>query len=233
MILNFKKSYILLITTIIILILIRINYSFSFIYFTIPVIAFLTLIFFGAKNICSQFFLKSKCKSEDKSEIHLTFDDGPDTETTPKILEVLKKHNQKATFFCIGNKIEKHPEIVKQIIAEGHEIGNHSYSHSNYFDFWGSKKIIAEIEKTNNLIKKITEKDCKIFRPPFGITNPHIAKTIKELELDVIGWNIRSLDTIKSKEKVLQRIKKAKPGDIILFHDTKKHTVEILDEFLR
>lgn len=230
--LNFRNINIILIISFLVLILSRINYTFSIFYFLIPILTYLTILFFGVKNICSQFFLKSKCKSEDKSKIHLTFDDGPSPETTPKILNVLKKHNQKATFFCIGHKIEKHPEIVKQIIEQGHEVGNHSYSHSNFFDFWGSKKIISEIEQTNKLIKEITEKDCNIFRPPFGITNPHIALSVKNLKMKVIGWSIRSLDTVKTKQKVLQRIKNAKNGDIILFHDTKEQTVEILDEFL-
>jgi len=231
--LNFKNTNIIFSIVFLILILLRINYTLPFLFFIILIIVYLTILFLGAKNVCSQFFLKSKCSSNDKSKIHLTFDDGPDVNTTPKILEVLKKHNHKATFFCIGHKIDKHPEIVKQIIEEGHKVGNHSFSHSNFFDFFGSKKIISEIIRTNKLIKEITGKDCNIFRPPFGITNPHIALSIKKLKMEVIAWNIRSLDTVKSKEKVLQRIKNAKNGDIILFHDTKKQTIEILDEFLR
>ncbi|MCD4793433.1 MAG: polysaccharide deacetylase family protein [Bacteroidales bacterium] len=174
-----------------------------------------------------------KCISEDKSKIHLTFDDGPDPNTTPKILKVLKKYNKKATFFCIGEKIEKHPEILKQIAEQGHEIGNHSYSHSYYFDFFRTSKVIKELDKTNKLIKKISGKDCIIFRPPFGVTNPNIAKAVKKLNLETIGWSIRSLDTVKDKKTVLKRLEKAKPGNIVLFHDTKTNTVEILEEFLR
>jgi len=230
--LNFKASIIFFVFKTIFIFILIVIFNISLLFLFVPVIIFLIFIFFGVKNICSQFFLTSKCTSEDKSKIHFTFDDGPNAETTPKILEVLRKYNRKATFFCIGNKIEKHPEIVKQIIKEEHEIGNHSYSHSNFFDFYKTSKVKAEIEKTNQLIKKITGKECTIFRPPFGLTNPNIAKAVKKLNLEVIGWNIRSLDTIKDKKNVLKRISKAKNGDIILFHDTKEQTVEILDEFL-
>lgn len=231
--LNFKNTNITFSILFLILIILRINYAFSIYYFIIPILIYHVIIFFGVKNICSHFFLKAKCKLEDKSKIHLTFDDGPDENTTPQILEILKKHNQKATFFCIGEKIEQHPQIIKQIIEEGHKIGNHSYSHSNFFDIYKTSKIINEIKKTNQLIKDITGDECTIFRPPFGLTNPNIAKAVKKLNMEVIAWNIRSFDTIKSKEKVFQRISKAKNGDIILFHDTKQHTIEILDEFLQ
>ncbi len=230
---GFRKTNILFFTIMIILILLRINYVFPVYIFIIPIAIYLTALFFGSKNICSQFYINAECKSKDKSKIHLTFDDGPHPEITPKILEVLKKHNQKATFFCIGKNLEKYSETAKQIVAEGHTTGNHSYSHSFYFDFFRTKKVIEELEKTNKLIKEITGKDCTIFRPPYGVTNPNIAKAVKKLNMQVSGWNIRSLDTVKNKKQVLIRLQKAKPGDIILFHDTKIITPEILDDFLR
>lgn len=231
--LNFKNTNIAFITSFLILIILRINSTFSLLYFALPITFYLVILFFGVKNICMNFFLKSYCSLEDKSKVHFTFDDGPDINITPKILEILKKYNQKATFFCIGHKIEKHPKIIQQIISEGHKIGNHSYTHSNFFDLYKTSKVIHEIEKTNKLIKKITGEKCPIFRPPFGLTNPNIAKAVKKLNMEVIAWNIRSYDTIKDKETVLKRINKTKKGDIILFHDTKEQTVEILDEFLR
>ncbi|NPA68249.1 MAG: polysaccharide deacetylase family protein [Chlorobi bacterium] len=207
--------------------------SFSQLWYLIPLFIWLTILFIGSKNICSQFYTEVKCMSDDKSKILLTFDDGPHPEITPQILKVLKKHNQKAIFFCIGKNIEKYPEIAKQIIAEGHTIGNHSFSHSYFFDFFSTKKIIKELEKTNIIIEKLTGENCDIFRPPYGVTNPNIAKAVKILNLRVAGWNIRSLDTVKNKKQVLKRLKKAKPGDIVLFHDTKKDTPEILNDFLR
>ncbi len=230
---NFKQTNNIFIIVIVFMISGKILFSFSLLWLFIPVFVYSVLLFFGSKNICSQFYVKAKCKDSEKSKIHLTFDDGPHPEITPQILDILKKYNQKAMFFCIGKNIEQYPEISKQIHDEGHTIGNHSFSHSFYFDFFRTKKVIAELEKTNTLIKNITGKECKIFRPPYGVTNPNIAKAVKKLNLQLIGWKIRSLDTVKNKKTVLKRLEKAKPGDIILFHDTKKHTPEILDEFLR
>jgi len=210
------------------------NYvPFSQLWYFIPLFIWLAILFRGSKNICSQFYTEVKCTSDNKSKIQLTFDDGPHPEITPEILKILKKYNQKAIFFCIGKNIEKYPEIAKQIIAEGHLIGNHSFSHSYFFDFFGTKKVVEELEKTNRLIKNISGKDCQIFRPPYGVTNPNIAKAVKILNLRIIGWSIRSMDTVKNKKQVLKRLKKAKPGDIVLFHDTKKDTPEILNDFLR
>ncbi len=230
---GFKKTNISLIIILLILILLRTNYLFSAIFFLIPFIIYIILLFFGSKNICLQFYMKVKCTSKDKSKIHLTFDDGPHPKITPEILKILKKNNQKATFFCIGKNLEQFPETAKQIISEGHTIGNHSYSHSWYFDFFRTSKVTKELLKTNTLIKKITGENCKIFRPPYGITNPNIARAVKKLNIKVWGWNIRSLDTVKDKNQVLKRLQKAKPGDIVLFHDTKLKTPEILDNFLR
>jgi peptidoglycan/xylan/chitin deacetylase (PgdA/CDA1 family) len=190
-------------------------------------------LFLGSKNICSHFYLNTTCVSEDKSKIHLTFDDGPHPEITPKILDILKQHNQKATFFCIGHSIEKYPDIFQNIINQGHEIGNHSYSHSVFFDFFRTDRILNEIEKTNRLIMYYSNIKYIKFRPPFGITNPNLAKALKKSGMEAIGWSIRSLDTLKTGKKVLKRLQNVKAGDIILFHDTKKNTPEILDEFLR
>jgi peptidoglycan-N-acetylglucosamine deacetylase len=231
--LNFKITTGSFFMIIFIMIILQVIFLFPFFYFLIPIIIYFSLLFVGSKNICTQFYLESTCVSEDKSKVHLTFDDGPHLEITLQILEILKKYNQKATFFCIGKQIERHPEIIQNIIDDGHEIGNHSYSHSIYFDFTRTSKVIEEIESTNRLIKQYTGKPNQLFRPPFGVTNPNIAKAVKKTGIKTIGWSIRSLDTVKSKMQVLKRLQKAKPGDIILLHDTKHQTPEILEEFLR
>ena len=166
-------------------------------------------------------------------EIAITFDDGPNKEYTLKVLDILKKHNAVATFFCVGKNIEQHPTIIKKIIAEGHLIGNHSYSHSNYFGFFNTKKVIAEIEKTNQLVKILTNKQVTYFRPPFGVTNPSISKALKHTKHLTFGWNIRSLDTVISNEqKIINRItNKVQPGSIILLHDS-HHKIEVVLEQL-
>ncbi|GAW89019.1 polysaccharide deacetylase [Flavobacterium psychrophilum] len=124
------------------------------------------------------------------------------------VLDVLKKHNAKATFFCIGKNAEKHPEIIKQIISEGHIVGNHSYNHSRLFDFYRKDKLVEEIVQTDALIKKISGKKTILFRPPFGVTNPSIKKALQVTKHHVIGWNVRSLDgVIKNEKLVFNRIK--------------------------
>lgn len=172
-------------------------------------------------------------KKTHKKEIAVTFDDGP-TEFTTKILDLLEKHHAKATFFCIGKQIEIHPEIFSRIYHEGHQIGNHSYSHSNSFGFFSAKKVKEELHRTNLLIKKYTDKENLDFRPPFGVTNPHIAMSVRQLGLRVIGWNIRSLDTVITDEnKILKRIStKVKPGSILLLHDTSEKTIRVLEQLL-
>ena len=167
-------------------------------------------------------------------KVAITFDDGPNPEYTPQILALLRQYQIKATFFCIGTHIEKHPELLKKIVAEGHTIGNHSYSHSGRFSFYKAEKIAAELKQTNTLVKKLTNHEMAFFRPPFGVTNPNIKKALAITRHKSIGWSVRSFDTyIKQKEKILKRItKNLKGGDIILLHDTTQQTVEILKDFI-
>ena len=169
-----------------------------------------------------------------ENHISITFDDGPNPDFTPKVLLLLKENNAKATFFLIGKNAEKHPEIVLQIIEDGHTIGNHSYSHSKNFGFFSAEKVAAELNQTNAILKKITGKEIKMFRPPFGVTNPNIKKALKTTGHFSIGWSKRSLDTTNlSEENILKRItSNLKKGDIILLHDTGAKTVAVLEQLL-
>lgn len=166
--------------------------------------------------------------------ISITFDDGPNPEFTPEILSLLKVFNAKASFFLIGQNAQKYPELVKQIINDGHLIANHSYSHSKNFGFFSSKKIVLELEQTDALLKKITGKKVLLFRPPFGVTNPAIKKALQITRHHSIGWSKRSFDTTNlSEEKILERISSnIKKGDIILLHDSSPKTVAVLERLL-
>ena len=192
----------------------------------------LPLIFFVISfQIQWNFFLEAfNYKRTSQKVLALTFDDGPHPEITPQILDLLKKHNAKATFFCIGQHAEKHPEILKRILEEGHGVGNHSYSHKNTFPFFGESQIKTELEQTDAILKQANT----LFRPPFGVTNPTIAKVVKETGHQVIGWNVRSFDTvIKNPQTITKRIlNKVKPGSIILMHDTRPQTLEALKVIL-
>jgi peptidoglycan-N-acetylglucosamine deacetylase len=190
----------------------------------------------GSSRISSNYHVKAFCNNslETEKKIALTFDDGP-SEFTLEVLELLKKYNAKATFFCIGKNIEKHPEIVKQIITEGHLVGNHSYSHSKFFDFYNARQIKEEIQKTDALLEKFTSKKINFFRPPYGVTTPSIRRALKITGHKTIGWNIRSLDGgTKNQELILNRIiKRVSPGGIVLLHDTALHSVLVLEQFLQ
>jgi len=190
----------------------------------------------GSFNITWNYHLEAfnSNKNHKEKQVAITFDDGPNSDFTPKILDLLKKHDAKATFFCIGKHIENHPEIIKQISAAGHSIGNHTYSHAQMFDFYGKQKVIDEISKTDALIFSIINKKTTLFRPPYGVTNRAITKALKQTKHHVIGWNIRSLDTVKTDEKaILDRITKSiTPGSVILLHDSKEITVRVLEQLL-
>ncbi len=164
----------------------------------------------------------------------ITFDDGPNPAFTPQVLKLLEKYNAKATFFCIGLHIENHPGLFKNIIKQGHTVGNHTYSHHNMFGFFSSKQVMEELELTNKLVQNITGLKLKLFRPAFGVTNPRIKKALNALKLQAIGWNKRSLDTTGlSKETILKRASKnIKKGDVILLHDSSEKTIWVLEQLL-
>ena len=199
--------------------------------FSLVAILYISLLALGSARIQMNFYLKSVNRgSPDESKVALTFDDGPDEKTTSEILDILEKHQIKATFFCIGNKIEENKDILKRISDNGHIIGNHSWSHAFFFDFFTPGKMILEINKTDAIIEKVTGKYVNIFRPPYGVTNPFLSKAIKKTRHTVIGWSLRTLDTTQESEKVLEKLEKQlKNGDIILLHDTQQETVRLLD----
>jgi len=195
---------------------------------------FSAIVVWGSFDIQLKYFINSITQKRTKiKEIALTFDDGP-TELTPKFLDLLKEKNIQATFFCIGKQIEKYPETFRRIIAECHTIGNHTYSHSNNTGFLSSSKMIEEIEKCDEVIAKIGNIKTNFYRPPFGVTNPNIAKAINKTQKKSIGWNVRSLDTvIDDEKKIYNRItKNLKKGSIILLHDTSEKTYQVLVELL-
>lgn len=234
--LNFKSVN--LITTLIFLglLVMYLITSISIWWFISLFLTWFTLTAFGSALVGWNYHINilNANKNISKNQISITFDDGPNPEFTPRILDLLSQHNAKATFFCIGKHIETHPEIFKQIISEGHTIGNHTYSHKNTFGFFSTKKVEAELTKTKALINQISKLDSKLFRPAFGVTNPRISRAVRNLELTTIGWNKRSLDTTQlSEENILKRLtKNLSPGDVILLHDTSEKSLRVLEQLL-
>lgn len=199
-------------------------------------IIWLILTAMGSGLIGLNYFFKSLNyqSNEAQNRIAITFDDGPNLEYTPKVLALLRQYNAKATFFCIGKHIEAHSKLVKQILEEGHVVGNHTYSHSNNFGILSTEKVKAELEQTNTVFENITGLKLRLYRPAFGVTNPNIKRAIQTLQLQPVGWSKRSLDTTnRSQDVILKRItKRLKPGDVILLHDTSQKTVDTLEQLL-
>jgi peptidoglycan-N-acetylglucosamine deacetylase len=198
-------------------------------------VLYLAILIIGAAYINSQFYLPVICKgSANTKKIAISFDDSPHSEYTKKVLDLLQAHNIKATFFCTGKNIDKSPEILKQIHQQGHTIGNHSFSHSIIFDFFPLKKMLKDLQKTHQLVFDSTGKKMRFFRPPYGVTNPAVKKSLKKMNYLAIGWNVRSFDTsTKHAEKIYNRVtKNLKAGDIVLFHDNHKNIQTVLEKFL-
>lgn len=205
-----------------ILILISFFYGISVFWSLIPLFIYSIIAGYTSFTISTQFYIPAVCTfNTSEKKIALTFDDGPH-DNTEKILEVLKKYNVKATFFCIGKHVEKYPEIVKKIDQEGHLLGGHTYSHHTLFPFFPIKKIKKELLDSNDIFYKIIGKKPLMFRPPYGVTNPLVASGIKKAGLKVIAWSIRTLDTVKGDfESVKKNVdKQISPGGIILLHDS-------------
>jgi peptidoglycan/xylan/chitin deacetylase (PgdA/CDA1 family) len=155
-----------------------------------------------------------------KKVVALTFDDGPSPNNTIDILNLLNEYSIKATFFMIGQNIERYPEIASAVFKSGHDIGNHTYSHQR--TLFGSVDFFRdEIQRTDELIRKIGYQEEIFFRPPFGKKLINLPLALKELEKTTVTWDVDSKDTKNQdpnwlKSKVLTNIE---PGSIILFHD--------------
>jgi peptidoglycan/xylan/chitin deacetylase (PgdA/CDA1 family) len=161
-----------------------------------------------------------------QNKIYLTFDDGPTPEITEWVLEELKKHNVKATFFCIGNNIQKHPDLFQKVINEGHVIGNHTYNHMNGWKT-ETKTYLENIRLCEKQIQKslIENLQSKIFRPPYGKIKTAQAKIVRRLGYKIIMWDVLSADfdqTITPEKCLENVISNVKSGSVIVFHDSIK-----------
>ena len=234
--LNFRNTNIFFGALLIVLIGIHIKYGLPVYIYLLLFVVYSLIVFYGCYYVGSNFFIKIVCSATtDQKEIAISFDDGPATNYTTEILQLLKRDNIKATFFCIGNRIAGNENIVKQIKDEGHIIGNHSYSHHFWFDMFSSKKMLDDLKKMDHEVEKVTGMRPKLFRPPYGVTNPNLKKAIIQGGYTPVGWSVRSMDTvIKDEKKLLGKINGSlKPGAVFLFHDTQKTTLNVLSEFIK
>jgi peptidoglycan/xylan/chitin deacetylase (PgdA/CDA1 family) len=168
--------------------------------------------------------------------IAMTFDDGPDAKLTPRLLDILKERNIHATFFVLGERVKDHPEILQREIAEGHEVGNHSWDHKA-LNKLAEGGLQHELADTSELIKQTGGKPVILMRPPYGATNPRLSRAIeKEYGMKVILWSVDPDDWKDPgahvvSERILNGWKQSggtKPGAIILAHDIHKGTIEAM-----
>lgn len=162
--------------------------------------------------------------------VALTFDDGPSTENTPKVLEQLKKYNAHATFFVVGTRVAAGADVLKQEVAQGCEIANHSWNHADLSKL-RMKKVNKQYDKTADLVKKLVGYDITLLRPPYGAISQKMRDKLKH---PMILWNVDTLDwKSKDPKKILKQVKKnVKDGDIILMHDIHPTTAESLKKVL-
>jgi peptidoglycan/xylan/chitin deacetylase (PgdA/CDA1 family) len=196
---------------------------------------YLSIEFLGAYFIGLNFHLTSlNHLDKNQNKIALTFDDGPCDPQSNAVLDTLKKHNVKATFFVIGKNVFKNETIIKRMAEEGHSVGSHSYSHDYWIDLWGAAKLERDIIQSLASIQYVTGKPVKLFRPPYGVTTPNFAHVLKKLKLQSVGWNVRSYDTSTTDtNKVLARVlQQSKNGSVILLHDRLDSTPALLDKLI-
>jgi peptidoglycan/xylan/chitin deacetylase (PgdA/CDA1 family) len=154
--------------------------------------------------------------------IVLTFDDGPDPVHTRRVLDILDAHDAKATFFLIGRKVEKHRDVVEEIVKRGHDVGVHGFAHDRLFSLRGSRRVRRDLERAIRVLEKVTKERPTLFRPPIGHTNPTIARIAEQLDLTVVGWSVSGHDGIARAKPaaVAARITHAlDDGAIVLMHD--------------
>lgn len=214
----------------------------SIYYYIAVAILYIVSLVWGAIFIQNNFYIKSINQISDinkqtdniEKNICLTFDDGIHPINTINALNILKEKNVKAIFFLIGKNILHNEHILHRMYEEGHSIGNHTYSHSHFIDLMPAYKIADEIKRTNELIEKNISVITTLFRPPYGVTNPMMAKAIRISNMKSVGWNIRSLDTVaKDKTILLEKLKSlTKPNAIVLLHDRCDITISVLTDYI-
>jgi peptidoglycan/xylan/chitin deacetylase (PgdA/CDA1 family) len=181
--------------------------------------------------------IRSRVLNNNAKVIALTFDDGPSSQTTPQVLDILKRENIKATFFVVGKTVKNHPQLMKQIVAEGHAIGNHTWNH--HYHQYNPSAAAHELETTATLIHQLTGVKTALFRPPAGILNNGLVSYAQQNKYAVIMWSADSKDwqsrRITVPKLINNALEDAKPGGIILLHDgggDRSKTVQALPKLI-
>jgi peptidoglycan/xylan/chitin deacetylase (PgdA/CDA1 family) len=181
-----------------------------------------------AETVQQRFFVDRQ-----RPVVSLTFDDGPSSYYTPRVLDTLRAHGVQATFFVLGRRAETHPEILARIATEGHDIGNHSWSHPSFRSLW-KEQIRDEICRTDAVVEAATGLRPALFRPPFGRYAESAVPLVGGLGHHFVLWSVDGADWENENEaEVAQTIvRKARPGSIILLHDREPVTARALPQII-
>jgi len=175
-------------------------------------------------------------------QLALTYDDGPNDPHTLRLLEVLARHEVKATFFLIGRFVAEKPEIVREVARAGHVIGNHTFNHPNLI-FCSAVRVRSELEQCRKILEETVGEHSNLWRPPFGARLPHVLGVGRKLGLEPVMWTVSSNDwTIRTADGIERRVaERIRGGDVILMHDgahvrmgaDRARTVEATDRLIR
>jgi peptidoglycan/xylan/chitin deacetylase (PgdA/CDA1 family) len=157
-----------------------------------------------------------------RPRVALTFDDGPHAETTPQILDALAAGGARATFFVIGRYLERNAQVARRALADGHELGNHSWTHSYFQNFYSAGRHAREIARSAAAIRELTGADREpLYRAPVGLKSPPLARAAHAAGLRIIAWSLHTRDTFSRDAQAVaaRALARVQPGDIILMHD--------------
>ncbi|MDD5027100.1 MAG: polysaccharide deacetylase family protein [Candidatus Omnitrophica bacterium] len=191
-----------------------------FIFFIILAVVFFVISLFFDEAVLVRKGTFYRAQRTDKV-VALTFDDGPSPIWTPQVLDELKKAKVKATFFMLGSHVERYPEIARRVLAEGHEIGNHTYDH-HVLIYYKMEELEKEIQEAEDALKTVTGQSPRYFRPPKAWLSSREKRKIEEMGYKIVLWSLNSKDwvTFHDKQITAYILKRIQPGDIILFHDS-------------
>lgn len=169
-----------------------------------------------------QGFVDAVCRvAPNDGQVVLTFDDGPDPETTPRVLDILNRYGVHAAFFMIGEKVAASPQIAREVRAAGHDVGSHCYRHQ-WMPLTRVPVAVDELRRAQGVLQDTLGEPCRYFRPPYGLTFPALGRAVRKLDLVTVGWSLRTRDavaTIAAADLAERTAQRSRAGDIVLMHD--------------
>ena len=169
-----------------------------------------------------------------RGEICLTFDDGPEPDVTTRVLDLLDRFQAKASFFCIGEKADAHPELVREIARRGHSVENHSYHHYSAFAFFSTSRLKREVEDAQQTLTSVAGRPPAFFRAPAGFRSPFLDLVLSTAALRYASWTRRGFDTVsRDPQRILQRLTRGlAAGDVLMLHDSVPVVLAVLPALL-